>query len=45
MRIYIHAAKYSLFGLYNVTCMLAFRANHFILDTQLVCVFLGKTIL
>lgn len=35
---------YNLLGLQNVTFRYAFRADHLVLDGQLVCSFLGETI-
>jgi hypothetical protein len=42
---FIYISKYILLSLYNVTCMYIFRANHLVLDKQLVCSFLEKTTL
>lgn len=34
--IYLYVPKYTMFSLYNVTCMHAFRADNFVWDNQLV---------
>lgn len=44
MCIYICIPKYSILSLNNITCILVFRANHLVLDNQLVLSFLGKMI-
>lgn len=36
--------KYNLLNLYNATCMYDFEVEHLVLDSQLVCYSLGKTI-
>ena len=43
MHIHTHTyiPKYSLFSLYNVTCMCVFRADSLTLDIQLMCFSLG----
>jgi hypothetical protein len=42
--IYIYIAKYNPFSLYSVTPMYVFRDDHFVLDNQLACSSLRKTI-
>jgi hypothetical protein len=40
----IYISKYNLLSVYNITCMYVFRANHLVLDNQLMCSFLVKII-
>lgn len=41
---YVHTYKHNLLRLYNVTYIYVFRAEHLLLETQLVFSFLCKTV-